>query len=166
MSRGKPVLGPGGRPKVRIYTPQETDDFENLVAFHALRAFNANPWWNDLALSETRFWGHIDFFVRSETFDGDNAEKAIWDGVTRANEYHPHPTQRVRGKPKMIFARGIWRDDRRIRAGFWAVHVEPHAAYRTEVTIETAMLHLDKPAWMAKALAEGWTPPRAAERTG
>jgi len=164
----RPRMGKGGH----FYVPSETTEFEETVAFHALRSLNAQPTWAELALNpRVRFWVLIDFFVRvastgEELFDLDNAVKSVLDGVNKANEYELNLRKIVRGKPQKIFKRGIWKDDRRVRACIGTVHTELRGGYRTEVVIEPAQVHLDKPVWMAIALEQGWAPPRAAAAGG
>lgn len=153
----------GGRALVHVYTPKETEAFEQRVAMCARRALQAKPAWRAISLDEkVKFRTHIHFVCAKENFDGDNAEKAVLDGLTKAGHFRVDAPTGKRKKPKRIFLGGVYRDDRRVRGGLWSVEVDPALAPYTEVLVEVATI-LDKPLWMAVALEQGWAPPAPKE---
>jgi hypothetical protein len=164
MARGKPVLGPGGRPITRVFMPTKTTDYEGHVALFTRAALKADPAWQAVALSATVLYRVSIHFIRTGGMaDLDNLGKSVLDGIKKANEYRLDPTRLVRGKPAKVFVSGVFLDDRLITQLLLSEHLHPRSEPRAEVLVETASATLEEPLWQRIAMERGWSPPARRE---
>lgn len=141
----------------RLFTQQKTGEYEQRVAFASRAAFSRRPDWVELALSGAVFRLHLHFIRSAVRGDLDNFAKAALDGMKKGNHYKPHPTEKLRGKPRLIFTAGLFRDDAQITQLLLSMHTDPKAEPRTEVLLETASMTLEEPLWMRCAHEAGFT---------
>jgi Holliday junction resolvase RusA-like endonuclease len=156
--KGKKLVLANGRPILRAYTEEATEEYEQRCAFSARAALQRYPSWIELALSEAVFRLHLHFIRPAARGDLDNFVKAAMDGLKKGNVYRADPKDLVRGKPRQVFIRGLFRDDARIVQLAASMHTDPKAEPRTEVLLETATMVLEEPLWMRCARERGWRP--------
>lgn len=157
MRKGAAILK-NGRPIIREYTEDRTEEYEGRVALFCRQALARYPEWQNSALAGHLLRVHLHFVRRAARGDLDNFQKAALDGIKKANDYRLDPTKLVRGKPAKILVRGAFRDDSRISQCLASMHTDPKAEPRTEVTLETANVLLAEPLWQHVARIHGWGP--------
>jgi len=96
--------------KKRAFTPKKTDSYEDLVAWHAIKAMAVARWPRG---TEGRFDVALDVYRVRDAGDVDNFSKSALDGMTRAQ---------------------VWRDDRYVIDLHTRLFLEPERP-RLEVTV-------------------------------
>lgn len=99
------------------YTPDATSNYRDLVRMHALAALQRKAVrgdrWPDVRSLTPRFAGSLCIFVATDTGDGDNFEKSLYDALQGV----------------------LFRNDKQVRAGRWSIAID-RANPRIEVEIQ------------------------------
>lgn len=150
-----------GKPKARVYTPERTTEYEERVAAFTRKALQRFPEWAKLAHTDAFFRVHI-HWVTTQKGDKDNFEKAVLDGMKKANHYQQPPGKVVGHRfvtPRKVFVWGLIRDDSRVLQGLQSIdRTGVDTESRTEIVVETCNPRLEVPLWMQIAIERGWAP--------
>lgn len=139
MRGGVPILGPGGRPIIHAFVPDETTHYEKHVERHTRAAFGPRQDWQQVYAKKEPVRISMHIVRRHWRGDWDNFAKGIADGVANSG---------------LVFF-----NDNRITEALISMRTDPKDDPRVEVKVERASEDLRIQLWMQIALENGWTPP-------